>query len=140
MLEARLGAHSPHTASPRCRQGAHQSPSHSESPPGSLVLPQEAPLHPHVPGSLRACSGVCCLPAVLGPRSPASPLPALLPLKDLSSAPRDPCLKPPLTSSSCDCSLQGFSHCPLIDSFLSCFHCLRHLHFDARQTRSLTHP
>ena len=145
MLEARLGTHSPHTASPRRGQGAHQSPSHSASPPGSLVLPQEAPLHPHVPGPLRACSGALlppCCPWAPQPRQPPPIAPApqrpITPL--LSSAPRDPCLKPPLTSSSCDCLLEGFSHCPPVDSFLSCFHCFRHLHFDARQTRSLTRP
>lgn len=80
----------------------------------------------------------------LGPAARPAPSQCSCPSKTCYSSPLlrtpDPCLKPPLTSSSCDCSLRGFSHCPLVDSFLSCFHCLRHLHLDARQTRSLTHP
>lgn len=60
-------------------------------PAGSLVLPREAPLCPHAPGSPRAYSWPCrCLPIVLGLRVPASPLPVLLPLKDLLLLSRHP--------------------------------------------------
>lgn len=71
-------------------------------------------------------------PSAPAPQRPATPLP--------SSTPRDPCLKPPLTSLPVTHLLQGFSHCPLVNRFLSCFCCLRHLHFDVWQTRILTHP
>lgn len=87
------------------------------SPPGSLVLPREVPLGSHAPGSPRACSGA--LPPPYCPRAPwpcqppsSAPAPQRPATPLLSSTPRDPCLKPPLTSSSCDSFTPGLQPLP----------------------------
>ena len=68
-----------------CTRAESQSPSHSKSPPPQALwfFPEKShsartPLAPREP-----VLGPCRLPIVLGPRGPASPLPVLLPLKDL---------------------------------------------------------
>lgn len=67
--------------------------------PESLFL--ALPLPPYCPWAPRPRQPPPSAPA---PQRPATPLP--------SSAPRDPCLKPPLTSSSCDSFTPGLQPLP----------------------------